>query len=43
MRTLRDVLIAQAGLNDLIAEVETYLSYRRNTSQVDEMDPSKIF
>lgn len=42
-RMLRSLLIAEAGLNDLLAEVETYLSYRRQTSQSDDLDPSKIF
>lgn len=42
-RMLRDVEIAEAALKDLVAEIETYLSYRRNTSQVDELDPRKIF
>lgn len=42
-RMLRSLLIAEAGLNDLIAEIETYLSYRRQTSQNDDLDPSKIF
>lgn len=42
-RMLRDVVIAEAALKDLVAEIETYLSYRRQTASVDELDPSKIF
>ncbi len=40
-RMLRDVLIAKAALKDLVAEIETFLSYRRNTGT--ETDLSKIF
>ncbi len=32
-RILRDVLITEAALNDLVSEIETCCSYRTNTAQ----------
>ncbi len=40
-RMLRDVLIAEAALNDLVAEIEDKMSYNNRNS--DDMDPRKIF
>ena len=42
-RMLRDVQIIEAGLKDLVAEIETYLSYRRQSASAEDRDRRKIF